>query len=48
MRHIENKYEYYYNNNDSNKNLINNKIKVDPFLKKYKNNTKTSNSKIKK
>ena len=54
MRHIENKYEYNYNNNDSNKNSINNKIKEDPFLKKYKNNTKTkivesaSNSKIKK
>ena len=46
MRHIE--------NNDSNKNSINNKNKDDPFLKKYKNSSKSkmvessSNSKIKK
>ena len=53
MRHIENKYDNNYIN-ESNKNSINNKNKEDPFLKKYKNGTKSklvesaSNSKIKK
>ena len=54
LKHIENKYEKNYNKNNSHKNSINSKNIEDPFLKKYKNNSKskiidkTSNSKIKK